>query len=309
MDAAKERWLAEMTRRVVRKVLAEHASTGDPGRVPGAAWLKVPQSPEPGKAVTAEAACLLADNGRLLRGYIDLGVARLGFCPEACRTPPDLAGFVDHTLLKPEATEAQIVRLCQEAAEHYFAAVCVNPMWVTRCVALLGSTNVAVCTVVGFPLGANETEIKAMETRRAVQQGATEIDMVIKVGALKSGDLRAVYEDIVAVRRESFGLACLKVIIEAALLTDAEKVAACTLCRDAGADYVKTSTGFARGGATVADVRLMRRVVGQQVGVKAAGGIKDRAAAEAMIAAGANRIGASAGVKIVGDPVSVDAVS
>jgi deoxyribose-phosphate aldolase len=223
----------------------------------------------------------------------------LGFCPEACRIPEDLAGFIDHTLLGPGATRDQIEDLCREAAENHFASVCVNPIWVPFCISLLSSTNVAVCTVVGFPLGANETEIKALETRRAVQQGAREIDMVLSVGALKGAEYKSVFQDIAAVRRESLGVACLKVIIEAALLTEDEKVAACTLAKDAGADYVKTSTGFARGGATVSDVRLMRRVVGQEVGVKAAGGIKDRATADAMIAAGANRIGASAGIKIV----------
>ena len=292
MAVADEGWIEELTRRVVRKLLAEYPSRTTVSSASGSEWLALP-------GPAAVDSCLLADDGRLLRDYIDLGAARLGFCPEACRTPPDLAGFIDHTILKPDATSSQIEQLCREAAEYHFASVCVNPRWVPLCVSLLQGSVVAVCTVVGFPLGANETEIKALETRRAVQQGATEIDMVIPVGALKGGDYRAVYEDIAAVRRESLGVACLKVIIEAALLTDEEKVAACSLSRDTGADYVKTSTGFAKGGATLSDVRLMRRVVGQEVGVKAAGGIKDRAAADAMIAAGANRIGASAGVKIV----------
>jgi deoxyribose-phosphate aldolase len=292
MAVADEHWIEELTRRVVRKLLAEYPSKSTTSSAGGSEWLALP-------GPTAVDSCLLADDGRLLRGYIDLGAARLGFCPEACRTPPDLAGFIDHTILKPDATSSEIEQLCREAAEYHFASVCVNPRWVPLCVSLLQGSEVAVCTVVGFPLGANETEIKALETRRAVQQGAAEIDMVIPVGALKGGDYRAVYEDIAAVRRESLGVACLKVIIEAVLLTDEEKVAACSLSRDAGADYVKTSTGFAKGGATLSDVRLMRRVVGQEVGVKAAGGIKDRAAADAMIAAGANRIGASAGVKIV----------
>jgi len=289
---ADERWIEELTRRVVRKVLAEYRTGGGGDR---GSWLSVS-----GKTPTGSGACLLSDDARLMRGYIDLGAARLGFCPEACRIPADLAGFIDHTVLKPDATGEDIEKLCREAAEYHFASVCVNPMWVPFAGSLLTGSGVAVCTVVGFPLGATETEIKALETRRAVQQGATEIDMVIPVGALKGGDYQAVFQDIAAVRRESLGVACLKVIIEAALLTDQEKVAACTLSRDAGADYVKTSTGFAKGGATVADVRLMRRVVGQEVGVKAAGGIKDRSTADAMIAAGANRIGASAGVKILG---------
>ena len=288
-DAA---WVEELTKRVLQRVLAglraEEAQAG--------AWWDASGRPAPAQR-------LLADEGRLLRGWIDLGAARLGFCPEACRTPPDVAGFIDHTLLKPEATRAEIEKLCAEAAEHHFAAVCVNPVWVSLCASLLAGAGVAICTVVGFPLGANETEIKALEARRAVQQGATEIDMVIPVGALKGGDYRAVWADIAAVRRETLGAACLKVIIEAALLADEQKVAACVLSRDAGADYVKTSTGFARGGATARDVRLMRRVVGPELGVKAAGGIRDRTMAEAMIAAGANRIGASAGVKIVASGV------
>jgi deoxyribose-phosphate aldolase len=291
MAAVDEHWLEELAQRVVHKVL--EASRADAAASP-AAWLAVAGAPPPDAGP-----CLLADDGHLLRGYVDLGAARLGFCPEACLTPPDLAHYIDHTLLRPDATRSEIEKLCREAAEYRFASVCVNPQWVRLCAGLLRNSGVQVCTVVGFPLGANETEIKALETRRAVQQGATEIDMVIAVGALKSGDERLVYQDITAVRRESLGVACLKVIIEAALLTEAEKVSACTLAKDAGADYVKTSTGFAKGGATVEDVRLMRRVVGRGLGVKAAGGIKDRAAADAMIAAGANRIGASAGVKIL----------
>jgi len=294
MTTTDERWIEELTRRVVQKVLAGQKAAASRTSSPGLEWLTVS-----GPTAPKTWPCLLENNGQLLRSYIDLGASRLGFCPEACRTPPDLAGYIDHTLLKPDASRDQIEKLCREAAELRFASVCVNPMWVDLCVSLLHHSGVAVCTVVGFPLGANETEIKALETRRAVQRGATEIDMVIPVGSLKSGDYRAVYEDIAAVRRESLGVACLKVIIEAALLTDEEKIAACTLSRDAGADYVKTSTGFAKGGANVTDVRLMRRVVGQELGVKAAGGIKDRASADAMIAAGANRIGASAGIKIV----------
>ncbi|MHB8079644.1 MAG: deoxyribose-phosphate aldolase [Candidatus Krumholzibacteriia bacterium] len=286
---ADARWIEELTRRVVARVLSELPAEPSPA----AGWWSVTgETPPPSPG-------LLADDGRLLRGWIDLGASRMGFCPEACRTPPDLAGFIDHTILKPEANRAEISTLCREAAENRFAAVCVNPVWVTLCAELLRGTTVAVCTVVGFPLGACETEIKALEARRAVQQGATEVDMVIPIGALKGGEFRAVYEDIAAVRRETLGAACLKVIIECALLDDAEKVAACVLSRDAGADYVKTSTGFAKGGATVHDVRLMRRVVGLDLGVKAAGGIRDRATADAMIAAGANRLGASAGVKII----------
>jgi len=288
-----ERWIEELTRRVVARVVSELHGEAPRAGAGGAPWWQVTGEAAPGGPG------LLADDARLLRGYIDLGAARLGFCPEACRMPTDLAGYIDHTILKPEATRADIEKLCREAAEYRFAAVCVNPVWVPLCAHLLQGTSVAVCTVNGFPLGASETEIKALEARRSVQQGATEVDMVIPIGALKGGDYRAVFEDIAAVRRETLGAACLKVIIEAALLDDAQKVAACTLARDAGADYVKTSTGFASGGATAEDVRLMRRVVGRDVGVKAAGGIRDRATADAMITAGANRIGASAGIKIV----------
>jgi deoxyribose-phosphate aldolase len=288
-------WIEELTRRVIHKVLAQQSGTTQSVAASAPQYLTLPGVNPPPATV-----CLLSDNGRVMRGFIDLGAERLGFCPEACRTPPDLAGFIDHTILKADATRDEILKLCEEAAAHHFASVCVNPMWVTLCAEALQGSGVAVCTVVGFPLGASESEIKALETRRAVQQGATEIDMVIPVGLLKGGDYRAVYQDIAVVRRESLGVACLKVIIEAALLSDAEKVAACALAKDAGADYVKTSTGFAKSGATVSDVRLMRRVVGRDVVVKAAGGIKDRASADAMIAAGANRIGASAGVKIVG---------
>jgi deoxyribose-phosphate aldolase len=208
--------------------------------------------------------------------------------------------MIDHTLLKPDAARPEIERLCREAAEYRFASVCVNPTWVAACARLLQGSPVKVCSVVGFPLGATTPDVKQYETRRALFDGAREIDMVINVGALKSGDLRLVERDIEAVTgpcREAGALS--KVIIEAALLTDEEKVTACTLAKAAAADYVKTSTGFGPGGATAADVALMRRVVGEDMGVKAAGGVKDLDALKAMVAAGATRIGASAGVRIV----------
>ncbi|MBS1818896.1 MAG: deoxyribose-phosphate aldolase [Acidobacteria bacterium] len=208
--------------------------------------------------------------------------------------------MIDHTLLKPDATRAEIEKLCREAAQFTFATVCVNPAWVSTAARLLAGTRVGVCSVVGFPLGATTTDVKAYETRRAIYDGAREIDMVINVGALKSGDLRVVERDIEAVAstcRECGALS--KVIIEAALLTDDEKITACTLAKAAGADYVKTSTGFGPGGATVADVALMRRVVGAEMGVKAAGGVRDLEGLKAMVAAGATRVGASAGVKIL----------
>jgi len=208
--------------------------------------------------------------------------------------------MIDHTLLKPDATRANIEDLCREAAQFKFATVCVNPAWVALSARLLSGSGVGVCSVVGFPLGATIADVKGYETRRAIFDGAREIDMVINVGALKSGDLAAVERDIEAVTAPCRDCGALsKVIIEAALLTDDEKVTACTLAKAAGADYVKTSTGFGPGGATAADVALMRRVVGAEMGVKAAGGVRDLEGMQAMIAAGATRVGASAGVKIV----------
>jgi len=211
-----------------------------------------------------------------------------------------VASMIDHTLLRPDATRANIEELCREAAQFKFATVCVNPTWVGLAARLLAGSGVGVCSVVGFPLGATTPEIKGYETRRAIFDGATEIDMVINIGALKSGDLRMVERDIESVTTPCRDCGALsKVIIEAALLTDDEKITACTLAKAAGADYVKTSTGFASGGATAADVALMRRVVGSEMGVKAAGGVRDLESVKAMIAAGATRVGASAGVKIV----------
>ncbi|MGH2536752.1 MAG: deoxyribose-phosphate aldolase [Candidatus Promineifilaceae bacterium] len=210
--------------------------------------------------------------------------------------------MIDHTLLKPDASQDQIAQLCYEARAHHFASVCVNPAHVRLAAQLLKGSDVAVCTVVGFPLGATPAAVKAFETQQAIRDGATEIDMVINIGALKSSDYQAVYQDIAAVVRAAHaGNALVKVIIEAALLSDEEKVVASQLAKAAGADYVKTSTGFGPGGATAADVALMRRVVGPDVGVKAAGGVRDYADAQALIAAGASRIGASAGVKIVAE--------
>jgi deoxyribose-phosphate aldolase len=211
-----------------------------------------------------------------------------------------VARLIDHTLLKADASQEEIAQLCYEARTHHFASVCVNPAHVRLSAQLLKGSDVAVCTVVGFPLGATPPTVKAYETQQAIRDGATEIDMVINIGALKSQDYRAVYEDIAAVVRAAHaGNAIVKVIIEAALLTDEEKVVASQLSKAAGADFVKTSTGFGPGGATAADVALMRRVVGPAMGVKAAGGVRNYADAQAMISAGATRIGASAGVKIM----------
>lgn len=233
-----------------------------------------------------------------VQGVVDTGAARLGV--HGAAGGGAIAGLIDHTLLKPDATAADIETLCREAAQHRFATVCINPTWVAAAALALRGTGVGVCTVVGFPLGATTTDVKAYETRRVIADGATEVDMVINVGALKSGNLRLVEQDIEAVATacRTCGVVS-KVIIEAALLTDDEKVTACTLAKAAGADFVKTSTGFGPGGATVADVSLMRRVVGAEMGVKAAGGVRDLGQMQAMVAAGATRVGASAGVRIV----------
>ena len=234
-----------------------------------------------------------------LRGILDAGATRIGL-HAAGGAADTVAAMIDHTLLKPDATRMDIEALCREAVEYGFASVCVNPTWVATCAQLVRGSGVKVCSVVGFPLGATTSDAKHYETRRAIFDGAREIDMVMNVGALKSGDLRLVERDIEGVTapcREAGALS--KVILETALLTDEEKLTASTLAREAGADFVKTSTGFGPGGATAADVALMRRAVGDQMGVKASGGVRDLEGLKAMVAAGATRIGASAGVRIV----------
>ena len=234
-----------------------------------------------------------------LRGVLDAGATRVGVYAIG-GAPSSVASMIDHTLLKPDATRKQIEDLCREAAQFRFATVCINPTWVSLAARLLAGSGVGVCSVVGFPLGATTADVKGYETRRAIFDGAREIDMVINIGALKSADLRRVDRDIEAVTTPCRDCGVLsKVIIEAALLTNDEKVTACTIAKAAGADYVKTSTGFGPGGATAADVALMRRVVGAELGVNAAGGFRDLETVKAMIAAGATRVGASAGVKIV----------
>ena len=252
---------------------------------------------EPPCACHAAAAGCCPDRlGRL----VGEGAARFGLQAPRQLYPREIARHIDHTLLKPEATREQIEALCREAIEHGFATVCVNPCWVRLCASVLAGSETRVCTVVGFPLGATLPEAKAFEAARVVADGACEVDMVLNVGALKSGDYRLVERDIAGVVRASrTGGALVKVIIEAALLTDDEKVRACVIAKVAGADFVKTSTGFGPGGATAADVSLMRRVVGREMGVKAAGGVRDLESAQAMLDAGADRIGASVGVKIV----------
>ena len=217
-------------------------------------------------------------------------------------TAERVAGMIDHTLLKPTASEEQIRALCAEALEYRFASVCVNPTWVPLCARLLAGSPVKVCTVVGFPLGATLTAAKACETQQAIAAGAQEVDMVINIGALKSGQDQVVQADIAAVVDAARPAGAItKVIIETTYLTEDEKIRACLLSKAAGADFVKTSTGFGPGGATVEDVALMRRTVGPEMGIKAAGGIRTAADALAMIAAGATRIGASAGARIVAE--------
>lgn len=210
----------------------------------------------------------------------------------------DLAKYIDHTLLKPQADEASIKTLCDEARQYGFFSVCVNPYWVSLCKQLLEGSGVKVCTVIGFPLGANTTESKVFEAKDALKNGADELDMVINIGALKSKAYDTVLQDIKAVREagEHFTL---KVIIETSVLTEEEKIKACELSAQAGADFVKTSTGFTGGGATAEDVRLMRAHVPANMQVKASGGVRTREDFDAMVAAGATRIGASAGVKII----------
>jgi len=211
----------------------------------------------------------------------------------------NLAKYIDHTLLKPESTKKQIDKIIEEAIQYEFASVCINPAWVAHCYERLKNTSVKVCTVIGFPLGATSTETKVFETMQAIKDGATEVDMVINIGELKSGNLEKVKNDIVAVVQATKGDALTKVIIETSLLTDEEKITACKLAKEAGANYVKTSTGFSNGGATIEDIRLMRETVGPDMGVKASGGVRDLQTMKAMIEAGATRIGASAGVEIL----------
>ncbi|AJY77832.1 deoxyribose-phosphate aldolase [Paenibacillus beijingensis] len=209
------------------------------------------------------------------------------------------ASYIDHTLLKPDAVLSQIVQLCDEAKQYGFATVCINPYWVPAAFRQLVGSKVGITTVIGFPLGAASTFVKTAEARDAIAAGATEIDMVLNVGALKSGLDEEVEKDIAAVVAACAGRAAVKVILETGLLSDEEKVRACRLSKKAGADFVKTSTGFGPGGATVADIALMRQAVGPEMGVKASGGVRDLATVQQLIAAGATRIGASSGVAIV----------
>ncbi|WP_373892852.1 deoxyribose-phosphate aldolase [Virgibacillus natechei] len=211
----------------------------------------------------------------------------------------ELARYIDHTALKPDTTKEKIKQTVDEAREYEFASVCVNPYWVPFCYKHLKDTSVKVCTVIGFPLGATSTASKVFETEQATKDGATEVDMVINVGELKSENNEAVKADIKAVVTAAKGSALTKVIIETSLLTNEEKIRACKLSKDAGADYVKTSTGFSGGGATVEDIKLMRQTVGSDMGIKASGGVRDNKSTLEMIDAGATRIGASSGIEII----------
>ncbi len=243
----------------------------------------------------------VCDTGEKVREVVANGADRVSFHGEAAEVPLDMARYIDHTLLKPEATAGDIDQLCREAEQYHFASVCINPTWVKRAAENLRGTSVPVCSVIGFPLGATTPEVKAMEARRALRDGAREVDMVLNIGALKSGEHELVLRDIEKVvdAAHEVGAIC-KVILETALLTDEEKVIASALSKQAKADFVKTSTGFGPGGATVYDVALMRETVGPDMGVKASGGVRTTGDAEDMIAAGATRIGASAGIEIVG---------
>jgi len=278
----------------ITQILAANPSLLVPPTCAGCAAAGATECPAGGHCVTR-----CPDTVRSMIACVGPG-CRVSAAPGVGEVPKDLARFIDHTLLRADATYADIDRLCDEAAQFGFASVCVNPVFVRRCAARLAGSSSVVCTVVGFPLGAIPREMKALEARRAVREGASEIDMVIAIGALKSGDLPAVEEDIRAVAEAAHdGGAILKVILETALLTDEEKVAGCVAARKARAEFVKTSTGFSTGGATARDVALMAQAVDRKLGVKASGGIRSAEDAQKLIAAGATRIGASVGVKIV----------
>jgi deoxyribose-phosphate aldolase len=244
---------------------------------------------------------------KTIKNIVGVGAERIAAGIGIGEVLPDknLAEKIDHTLLKPDATPEEIQKLCDEAAKFKFASVCVNPCYVSLCSNLLKGTGVKVCTVIGFPLGATTTEVKTFEADQAIKNGAEEIDMVMNVGQLKQGNYEYVFNDInkVVLTSQKNGAIC-KVILETALLTDEEKIKACVICKRAGANFVKTSTGFSKGGATVGDIALMKYVVGSGIGVKASGGIRSKEDAQAMIASGADRIGASASVKIVSGEVS-----
>lgn len=287
---------AELDRLVAQigeEILARAGGTAAPA--PKREGLNLPDQVCPGCTQRCVQTC-----ARNAKEIIAAGADRVSASEKLTKVDPAIAALIDHTILKADATRADILKVCREARQYNFASVCVNPYWVPLVKAELAGSPVMVCTVVGFPLGATSTEAKVAETLAAVRAGAQEIDMVINVGALRSGDLETVRGDIAEVVRASHaGGAIVKVILETALLDDNQKAVACTLCKLAGADFVKTSTGFSTSGATAHDVALMRAVVGPDMGVKASGGIRTLEDLKNMAAAGASRIGASASVKIV----------
>ena len=261
----------------------------------GAEGLNLPDQVCPGCTQRCVQTC-----ARNTKEIIAAGASRVSASEKLTKIDPSIAALIDHTILKADATRADILKVCREARQYNFASVCINPYWVPLVRAELAGSPVKVCTVVGFPLGATSTESKAAEAAIAVRDGAQEVDMVINVGALKSGDQDAVKADIAAVVRAAHaGGAIVKVILETSLLNDTEKAAACVLAKAAGAKFVKTSTGFSTAGATAHDIALMRQAVGPEMGIKASGGIRSLEDLQAMTAAGATRIGASASVKIV----------
>ena len=277
------------------EILARVGGAAVPAPRKGGEGLNLPGEVCPGCVQRCAQTC-----AKNTKAIVSAGADRISASERLTKIDPAIAAMIDHTILKADATRNDILKVCREARQYGFASVCVNPYWVPLVQAELAGTAVKVCTVVGFPLGATSTEAKVAETVAALRAGAREIDMVINVGALRSGDNEAVKADIREVVKASHAAgAIVKVILETALLDDNQKAVACTLCKLAGADFVKTSTGFGPSGATAHDVALMREVVGPTMGVKASGGIRTLADFQAMAAAGATRIGASASVKIV----------
>jgi deoxyribose-phosphate aldolase len=305
IDLITQRILDALKRRPAASApAAESAGPAPPGPASAAATAPAPApGAEHDEAATRERLKMFSVSGTqgpeetrvLAAAGAERVVATTGYCPAS----DGLASLIDHTLLKPDAKREDVEKLCREAAQFCFASVCVNPNWVPLCRDLLRGSGVKVCTVIGFPFGSHLPDVKAYEARRAVEQGAEEVDMVINIGALKSKDYATVEKDIAGVVQAVGKHTLVKVILETAMLTREEKIMACSLAKAAGADFVKTSTGYGGGGATVDDIRLMRETVGPEVGVKASGGIRTKEDVDAMVAAGATRIGASAGVKIV----------
>lgn len=290
--------ISTVVEEVIRRV-SKRMETNEVQKAPVAAKSSGAASAE-GKSCTStscECTDCKSERTRTSKEMLEKGACRVGCDPKGIHCE-DIAPYIDHTLLKPNATEKEIEELCKQARQYKFASVCVNTSYVEQCARLLDGSGVKVCTVVGFPLGAMSTDSKAFETRDAIAHGAEEIDMVINIGKLQSGNYAYVGDDIRAVVKAAAGRT-VKVIIETSLLTEDEKISACVLAKAAGADFVKTSTGFAGGGATAEDIALMRRIVGNQMGVKASGGIRDCSTAQKMIESGASRIGASASVGIV----------